>query len=288
MTPEKLSKLKDLLKLADSGLTRSEFTAAFKALTDFIKRAEQILNTKIDDKLGTAEEKLAELNRLYKETISKVEEDNQSTLSGMKRWVIEKVGTLFIKSQVNSELAKRLKEIEVEFGRIIEKADEIKGFEMPDTNIIAQLSANLAITEVLKQIPLKDDLKVEIPKLGDLIVDTLSKQASEEKLHIEDIWKLREELDELRQLRGRSLGGGGFNVGALDIHIADPYAPTGTIDGANTDFTLTSTPSPAASLKVYRGGALQSLTEDYTVSGTTITFLIAPVVGEIIKVEHRR
>ena len=74
---------------------------------------------------------------------------------------------------------------------------------------------------------------------------------------------------------------------AMDYRILDPYTPTGTINGSNTDFILAKAPNPATSLKVYRGGALQSLTEDYTLSSKTITFLIAPVVGEILKVEHR-
>lgn len=96
---------------------------------------------------------------------------------------------------------------------------------------------------------------------------------------------LNEILDEFK--KKRTLGGGGFSAMALNSHILDPYVPTGTVNGVNTDFSLSTRPIPDTSLKVYRGGQLQSLTEDYTLSGNTITFLVAPVVGEIIKVEHR-
>ena len=68
--------------------------------------------------------------------------------------------------------------------------------------------------------------------------------------------------------------------------FVDNEIPSGTIDGTNTDFTIANIPV-SGSLKVYRGGSRQKLTEDYTFSGITITFIIAPQDGEIILVDYR-
>lgn len=69
--------------------------------------------------------------------------------------------------------------------------------------------------------------------------------------------------------------------------FVDPIAPTGAINGVNTDFTLSSTPSPTSSLKVYQDGQLQQVTTDYTLAGTTITFVEAPVTDTILLIEYR-
>lgn len=51
--------------------------------------------------------------------------------------------------------------------------------------------------------------------------------------------------------------------------------PGGTVDGVNATFTLTSAPSPANSLQLYKDGLLQKegAGNDFTLSGSTITFL---------------
>ncbi len=68
----------------------------------------------------------------------------------------------------------------------------------------------------------------------------------------------------------------------------DDETPVGTVNGVNTIFTCRRLPHPG-SLKVYRGGARQRVTEDYTISehGKKITFLTAPQVGEIILLDYR-
>ncbi len=65
--------------------------------------------------------------------------------------------------------------------------------------------------------------------------------------------------------------------------------PTGTINGTNgTDgnatFTLPNTPDPTTSLIVVKTRAVMQLNVDYTLSGTTLTFLSPqiPITGEVI------
>lgn len=61
--------------------------------------------------------------------------------------------------------------------------------------------------------------------------------------------------------------------------------PTGTVDGVNAVFTTAHTPINGT-LAVFVGGSRQKLTEDYTVTGSTITFNSAPMVGSILVVDY--
>lgn len=58
--------------------------------------------------------------------------------------------------------------------------------------------------------------------------------------------------------------------------------PSGTINGTNAEFTLANTPI-AATVQVYLNGLLQEATDDYTLSGTTVTFVSAPLAGDKIR-----
>jgi hypothetical protein len=55
--------------------------------------------------------------------------------------------------------------------------------------------------------------------------------------------------------------------------------PTGTVDGANTSFTLSATPVYDKALFVYQNGLIQRQGTDYTISGTSISFTDAPNSG---------
>ena len=74
---------------------------------------------------------------------------------------------------------------------------------------------------------------------------------------------------------------------ANGTYFIEGGVPTGTIDGANVVFTLASNPSPDSSLSVYLNGSRLKLTEDYTLSGVTLTMVVAPDVGSILQVDYR-
>jgi hypothetical protein len=60
-------------------------------------------------------------------------------------------------------------------------------------------------------------------------------------------------------------------------NFADWITPTGTFDGTNKVFTLPQAPNPVASLRLYRGWqVLKPGGVDFTLSGATITYTIAP------------
>jgi len=62
--------------------------------------------------------------------------------------------------------------------------------------------------------------------------------------------------------------------------------PSGTINGVNTSFTLANTPSSDTE-ELFLNGVLQEPGgEDYTISGTSITMVDAPIAGDRLKVRY--
>ena len=132
---------------------------------------------------------------------------------------------------------------------------------------------------------------------------------------VSDITGLRAELD-ARTLKGSAYANSRTAVinssGALDgalgnagdcIHVdgtsgpcgvggmlfVDGETPAGAVDGVNTAFTLTGTPSPAASLKLFRNGILMRQGSGYTISGSSIAILggSVPSTGDILQAWYR-
>ena len=69
----------------------------------------------------------------------------------------------------------------------------------------------------------------------------------------------------------------------------DNETPTGLVDGANTGFRLTLTPSPAASLEIYRNGLRMRQGVDYSLSGTAVAFIsdAVPQPGDVLMASYR-
>ncbi len=86
-----------------------------------------------------------------------------------------------------------------------------------------------------------------------------------------------------------SSGPCGSGGGAAGSSFADAEVPAGTVDGSNAVFTLTSTPSPAGSLELYRNGLLMRQGADYQISGNTVTFFLAsiPQSGDLLVASYR-
>jgi hypothetical protein len=77
--------------------------------------------------------------------------------------------------------------------------------------------------------------------------------------------------------------------GGATASFVDGASPAGIVDGSNTTFTLSQTPSPAASLSLYRNGILQKVSQDYTLSGSTLIFVTAgtPQPGDTLLASYR-
>lgn len=70
-------------------------------------------------------------------------------------------------------------------------------------------------------------------------------------------------------------GGGGLYVNAQEV-------PSGAINGSNTAYTLSQTPTSDASVKLWLDGLFQRQGTDYTISGSSITMTAAPVSGQTL------
>lgn len=64
--------------------------------------------------------------------------------------------------------------------------------------------------------------------------------------------------------------------------------PSGTVNGSNTTFTLAHTPASNANVLLYLDGLFQRQGggNDYTISGTTITFVTAPATNQTIDADY--
>ena len=151
---------------------------------------------------------------------------------------------------------------------------------MPDLSAIETRMKTMEAMEMPDEQEIVDKIEGDLPKLREPIRNALESFTEEdEKLKISSIGHLEERLDELKKQKSifvGSRGGGGFSVGALNFHLVDDETPTGTVNGVNTIFTLANIPSPTSSLKVFVNGQRVRITEDFTLSGNTITFIIAP------------
>lgn len=61
--------------------------------------------------------------------------------------------------------------------------------------------------------------------------------------------------------------------------------PSGTINSSNTSFTLANTPI-AGTETIYLNWLEQNVTTDYTISGSTITYVTAPVTWDVLRVSY--
>jgi hypothetical protein len=70
-------------------------------------------------------------------------------------------------------------------------------------------------------------------------------------------------------------GGGGGGGGSTTFYQEQP---SGTVDGANVTFTLANTPTANANVLLWLDGIVQyqGIGLDYTISGATITMVVAP------------
>ncbi len=71
-----------------------------------------------------------------------------------------------------------------------------------------------------------------------------------------------------------------------DLYITNE-TPTGTVNGSNVTFTLANAPA-AGTLQLYRNGVRQQAGAgaDYTLSGSTITFAVSPLSGDILLADY--
>lgn len=270
---DKLEKFKELMLIVNDSIGKTEFSNAFKSLVDFVKKVEKDLTFKIDSKTQAAEKELEEMNQLYKNTIQKIEADNESTLSNVKKWALESVGKLFAKSRINEKLD--------EIDSALNRANNLT---LPDASTLAQDAAQMAQDELLPLIPAKIVLEEELPALGKPIRDALELLQDDERLDKSAIKGLQEELDRIIAMIGKNVNfGGGAGLPRTTRVYGEAYTAT---DG-QTDFTTLYT-AVNGTLQVHRGGARQNPSGNYTISGQTVSFTVPLQAGEEVLFDYER
>jgi len=122
--------------------------------------------------------------------------------------------------------------------------------------------------------------QIQIPTAQE-IIDSMPK----EELNFDMVKGLKRFYKEFKNQR-LGFGGGGFSNIAMQRHFIDDETPSGTVNGSNKAFTVSKTPY-TGSLKVFVNGQRMRVTEDYTLSGKTITFVTAPPTSSILLVDYR-
>lgn len=231
-------------------MDRNEFIEAFKKVAELIVVARKQLN-----------DITAELQRSFASLKEKLVSDNSAGQNKLLRIV-------------DAEIESIQRRFSAEQKKIDDRLAILRdGIDADDAKILEELSAKL-------------------PKLQDIVNETIRQiPKQEEKVFgINDIEGLKNAIEELedRIVKNKRVGGGGFSAIAMSSHIIDDETPSGTINGTNKAFTIGFHPVPEGSLKVYLNGARQRVTEDYTFSGVTITFTVAPPTGSVLLVDYRK
>jgi hypothetical protein len=83
--------------------------------------------------------------------------------------------------------------------------------------------------------------------------------------------------------------GGPLVQGGSGPAFVDSEIPAGLVDGHNASFMLSQAPEPAASLELFRNGVRQKAGLDFTLSGSTVTFLpvAIPSTGDVLLASYR-
>jgi len=246
----KSERLKEMLKIANDGLSREEFLESFKKVIDHILKTEIKLIEKIDFKTKAEKEKMEALRKEFSQVIDQAKKESDSTLGGFRKRTMEAINKLFTRNEVNKKLKNILKaadtkiiEVDNTMATVTSGTDGIDGIDGKDADV------EKIIKEVLD--------KIEIP---------------EKEIGIEDVGNLRDELEELRKIKTK--GGGGVSamgVAQAAKWIVKTEEPSGTIDGANTAFTV-SKPRIFAILAMSLNGEFIARLPNYTIAGNTITF----------------
>lgn len=237
---DRAEKLKELLKVANGGLSYEEFTKAFDKILKYILAMEIELTKRVDSKTGEEKKKLEQLKEEFSQIVSQAKTESDSTLGGIRRKTNEIINKLFARNDVNKKLQERLNEVSRKLGSIRNGIDGINGV---------------------------DGIDGQDGKDG---IDGVGKDGKDAKIDKSELEKLREELKEVRRMR--RVGGG---TSALGIANAAKYwvkteAPSGTIDGTNKAFTVSKTIFAVISFSL--NGEFIAQLPNYTISNKTVTF----------------
>lgn len=225
--------------LDDDTLTRAEFLKAFENVVNLVLKVEK-RNTDFIDALKSTIARIKD----------SIKESSDSDFTKLKADMALSIGMLTARLEAKSK-------------QIDDKMALIKdGKDADEESIIMQVLSRIKLPEY--RAPMMDG--------PEEIRDKIETLQGKERLKIEAVDNLREELDELK---ARPVGRGGGGTSAMGVAQALKYVikrqtPTGAVDGVNASYTLSSAPYAVLSLCI--NGEMVPLSGNYTISGRTVTF----------------
>lgn len=266
---ENLNRLKEVHSMITDNLTRKEFVATNKQFLALIKKIESDLTAKVDEKLGTVDPEIESARQAVEEIksnaqalIKEIRDSNDTTLASLKKKALENIDALFTRMRLQDKFDSVLSEYQ---GKIEELDDKISSIPTAEE--------------------IRNGIIIPEPKLytAEEVRNLLAALVGDERLDWTAIKGLEEKFTALTD--SKSLGGLSSLVSTRTRFVDDENL-VGTLNGVNSVFTISKTPI-SGSVKIFRGGSRQRVGEDYTISNRTITFIIPPVVGEILLADFR-
>lgn len=259
----KLEKLKELLKIANDGLSRDDFTKAFKALTGVVLRIEEQLVKKIEAKVNSMRDG----------------RDGKNGVDGQHG-----------KTPTTKDLLEIIKPLipDVEDG---ETPSDEQISELID-NRLAILPHETAedIRNKLELLEGKERLSVKaIDGILELLQTEVTKNNQGRNVGGHGALYTLSDVSLAGIIAGQSI--------QWDGHKWIAYTPAGSsgtpvwaenlaTQGLGTSFTLAHTPI-AGSVRLFRGGAYQSIANgDYSITGATITLAFAIIANEALVADY--
>lgn len=221
----KLDKLQKLLEVASENLTRQEFEDNFKVLIDLVRKL------KDDNK-----EKMTEMDTRYDAIVSSVIEKLKSKTDNELSEVKQSIA-----SYCEQEMSAMHEKMEAKMSEMKDGEDG----EDADEEEVAKMACEMATEQVKSLIPsveqVVEQVGLKLPQLGEAMRDGLELLPDGEKLSIDAIQDLREELNKLER---RILSGTGKNVyvpsagGGGGGHTMYVYDLSSSLDGVTKTFNL--------------------------------------------------
>ena len=250
--------LKDAVKNATSEALFQDF-AKIQAFKDEVKNSVDLI-------LKAIEEKKQQAVTYTDENIQKSLVDFNEKLDQLLNDTKETVDSL------SSKNAQQFKETIIKIENLRGPAGKtpVKGIDYFDgKDLDPQTVVPLVLAKITKEEP-------------DTLVEKINK--ADKKVKLNSIEGLQEEIAALkRTVRERNVGGSGGSGNWI------PEVPTGSVNGSNTTFTLTSRVSSSGKASfVLINGQVQRYTTHYTISDKTLTFTTAPETGDSIFIIYQR
>jgi uncharacterized protein (DUF885 family) len=241
----KLEKLQELIQLADSGLTRSEFEDNFKIIIDLVRK----LKAEHKESLDSIDTKYL---LKIEELLANLRNESWNVMDKAKKEAMDYC------QEMMASMHKEMKDK-------MDSMENGKDGEDSDPEEVAQLAAD----KLEEMIPEIEEIAKDLPKLGAEIRNGLELLPDGEKLSIEAIQDLRKELDDLEARIGSTMG---KNVlgGGMGIRLDSIYSQTGQVADLNT---LATSHTIHTIISFIINGQGQHLTSDYTFTGNTITYV---------------